>query len=55
MNQLPTDGKKNRPIEETQGNIASSSIARFIAFLIFFCARLLTGARSLWIGCEPIP
>ena len=55
MNQLPTDGKKNRPIEETQGNIASSSIARFIAFLTRRGARLLTGARSLWIGCEPIP
>ena len=54
MNQLPTDGKKNRPIEETQGNIASSSIARFIAFLTRRGARLLTGARSLWIGCEPI-
>ncbi|MFW2076535.1 lysophospholipid acyltransferase family protein [Acinetobacter sp. ULE_I010] len=55
MNQLPTDAKKNRPIEETQGNIASSSIARFIAFLTRRGARLLTGARSLWIGCEPIP
>lgn len=55
MNQLPNDAKKNRPIEETQGNIASSSIARFIAFLTRRGARLLTGARSLWIGCEPIP
>ncbi|MGR3977880.1 1-acyl-sn-glycerol-3-phosphate acyltransferase [Acinetobacter sp. 1207_04] len=36
-----------------QSNIASHSVARFIAFLTRRGARLLTGARSLWVGCEP--
>ena len=36
-----------------QKPLASRSIARFIAFLTRRSARLLTGARSLWIGCEP--
>ena len=36
-----------------QSNIASHSAARFIAFLTRRGARLLTGARSLWVGCEP--
>ena len=36
-----------------QSNIASHSVARFIAFLTRRSARLLTGARSLWVGCEP--
>lgn len=34
-------------------NIITQSIARFIAFLTRRGARLLTGARSLWVGCEP--
>ena len=36
-----------------QSNIASHSVARFIAFLTRRGARLLTGARSLWVGCQP--
>lgn len=36
-----------------QKPLVSRSIARFIAFLTRRSARLLTGARSLWIGCEP--
>ncbi|MCU4336383.1 lysophospholipid acyltransferase family protein [Acinetobacter dispersus] len=34
-------------------NIISQTVARFIAFLTRRGARLLTGARSLWVGCEP--
>ncbi|WP_151716709.1 1-acyl-sn-glycerol-3-phosphate acyltransferase [Acinetobacter sp. TUM15071] len=34
-------------------NIISQIVARFIAFLTRRGARLLTGARSLWVGCEP--
>ncbi|WP_043973449.1 MULTISPECIES: lysophospholipid acyltransferase family protein [Acinetobacter] len=34
-------------------NIITRSLARFIAFLTRRGARLLTGARSLWVGCEP--
>ncbi|MCH7313123.1 lysophospholipid acyltransferase family protein [Acinetobacter sp. ANC 3882] len=34
-------------------NIITQSVARFIAFLTRRSARLLTGARSLWVGCEP--
>ena len=34
-------------------NIITQSVARFIAFLTRRGARLLTGARSLWVGCEP--
>ena len=36
-----------------QSNIASHSVARFIAFLTRRGTRLLTGARSLWVGCQP--
>ena len=34
-------------------NIITQSVARFSAFLTRRGARLLTGARSLWVGCEP--
>ncbi|ENW81159.1 hypothetical protein F909_02450 [Acinetobacter sp. ANC 3929] len=34
-------------------NIITQSVARFIAFLTRRGARLITGARSLWVGCEP--
>ncbi|ENU24004.1 hypothetical protein F993_01320 [Acinetobacter proteolyticus] len=34
-------------------NIITQSVARFIAFFTRRGARLLTGARSLWVGCEP--
>lgn len=34
-------------------NIITKSTARFIAFLTRRGARLLTGARSIWIGCQP--
>lgn len=30
-------------------------LAPFVAFLITSLARLITGARSLWIGCAPVP
>ncbi len=33
--------------------VISQQIARFIAFLTRRSARLLTGARSVWLGCEP--
>ena len=41
------------PHPPASGNIATHSIARVIAFLTRRSARLLTGARSLWIGCAP--
>ena len=31
----------------------TQALARFIAFLTRRSARLLTGARSLWVGCKP--
>lgn len=34
-------------------NIITQTVARFIAFLTRRGARLLTGVRSLWVGCEP--
>lgn len=34
-------------------NIITQTTARCIAFLIRRSARLLTGARSLWVGCQP--
>ncbi|MCL6242230.1 MULTISPECIES: lysophospholipid acyltransferase family protein [Acinetobacter] len=37
-----------------KGNFLSRSIARYIAFLTRRGARLLTGARSLWVGCKPV-
>jgi len=33
----------------------SHPLARLISFIIRRSARLLTGARSLWLGCEPKP
>ncbi len=41
------------PHPPASGNIATHSIARVIAFLTRRSARLLTGARSLWVGCAP--
>lgn len=34
-------------------NIMTQTTARCIAFLTRRSARLLTGARSLWVGCQP--
>lgn len=34
-------------------NVITNSTARLIAFLTRRSARLLTGARSLWVGCKP--
>jgi len=45
--------QKTQHLDSSNGNLASHSIARFIAFLTRRGARLLTGARSLWIGCQP--
>ncbi|MGE8684682.1 MAG: lysophospholipid acyltransferase family protein [Acinetobacter sp.] len=42
------------PRPDKKGNIISRSLARFIAFLTRRGARLLTGARSLWVGCKPV-
>ncbi|AOA58111.1 lysophospholipid acyltransferase family protein [Acinetobacter larvae] len=33
----------------------SQSLARFIAFLTRRSARFITGARSMWVGCQPEP
>ena len=40
-------------LNQATGKVASNSFARFFAFLTRRGARLLTGARSLWIGCQP--
>ena len=45
--------QKTQHLDSSNGNLASHSIARFIAFLTRRGARLLTGARSLWVGCQP--
>ena len=49
----PSLEQKTQHLDSTNGNLASHSIARFIAFLTRRGARLLTGARSLWVGCQP--
>ena len=36
-----------------KAHFLSQSLARFIAFLTRRSARMLTGARSLWVGCKP--
>ena len=36
-------------------SIVSKSIASILSFSFRSSARLLTGARSLWLGCEPKP
>ncbi|MDQ9012097.1 lysophospholipid acyltransferase family protein [Acinetobacter gerneri] len=41
-------------VQVNEKKLINHSIARFIAFLTRRSARLLTGARSLWYGCEPI-
>lgn len=50
-NPLDTSGNAHSPMK---GNFLSRSIARYIAFLTRRGARLLTGARSLWVGCKPV-
>ncbi len=50
-NPLDTLGNAHSPMK---GNFLSRSIARYIAFLTRRGARLLTGARSLWVGCKPV-
>ncbi len=50
-NPLDTSGNALSPMK---GNFLSRSIARYIAFLTRRGARLLTGARSLWVGCKPV-
>ena len=49
----PSLEQKTQHLYSSNGNLASHSIARFIAFLTRRGARLLTGARSLWVGCQP--
>ena len=55
MNKTPMQHDKNSTSTQSQHNFASSSLARLIAFFTRRGARLLTGARSLWIGCQPVP
>ena len=45
---MPTHTSPNK-----KTSITSQSLGRFIAFLTRRGARLLTGARSIWIGCQP--
>ncbi len=49
----PLDTSRNAH-SPMKGNFLSRSIARYIAFLTRRGARLLTGARSLWVGCKPV-
>ena len=53
MTKKMLDQQQIKDSDLPQRNLASNSAARFIAFLTRRSARLLTGARSLWIGCEP--
>ena len=55
MNKTPMQHDKNSTLAQPQHNFASSSLARLIAFFTRRGARLLTGTRSLWIGCQPVP
>ena len=50
MNKTPLQNEKKTALEQTQSHFATHSIARLIAFFTRRGARLLTGARSLWIG-----
>ncbi len=46
---LPPQANRSEP----KSNKVTQQIARSIAFLTRRSARLLTGARSLWVGCQP--
>lgn len=48
MNNSPTS---NPP--DHSDKVMTKSLARFISFCVRQSARSLTGARSLWIGCQP--
>ena len=52
---MTQDSTPDRTInfKKNENNIVIHSVARFIAFLTRNSARLLTGARSIWIGCKP--
>lgn len=52
---MTPDSTPDRTInfKKNENNIVIHSLARFIAFLTRNSARLLTGARSIWIGCKP--
>ena len=52
MKYLESYNQMNLPIKKRK-NIVVESSGRLIAFLTRRSARLLTGARSLWIGCKP--
>ncbi|ALH95161.1 lysophospholipid acyltransferase family protein [Acinetobacter equi] len=43
----------NKTSQSSINHVKSRPIARGISFLIRHSAQLLTGARSLWVGCEP--
>lgn len=44
---------KNIALPTKKTNIIAKSCGRSLAFLTRRSARLLTGARSLWVGCKP--
>ncbi|QIO09149.1 lysophospholipid acyltransferase family protein [Acinetobacter lanii] len=52
MNNLP-ESKADRNNKIKPNNVLTQSCGRLIAFLTRRSARLLTGARSVWLGCEP--
>lgn len=45
--------EKSRSDSHKNKNIIANGIGRFIAFLTRRGARLLTGARSIWLGAQP--
>ncbi|QIO05751.1 lysophospholipid acyltransferase family protein [Acinetobacter shaoyimingii] len=48
------DLTQQQEIIPRKGNIITQSLARFLAFLTRRSARLLTGARSLWLYGQPL-
>ena len=60
MNKTPENNDLNKNemkvIQNTtskKNHVITQSCGRFIAFLTRRGARMLTGARSLWVGCQP--
>ncbi len=52
MNNLP-ESKADQNNKIKPHNVLTQSCGRLIAFLTRRSARLLTGARSVWLGCKP--
>ncbi|WP_173910660.1 1-acyl-sn-glycerol-3-phosphate acyltransferase [Acinetobacter sp. Marseille-Q1618] len=53
MTQIAPQDNNQQHLTTQQKTGVSNYLARFISFLTRRGARLLTGARSLWVGCQP--